>query len=62
MSKGYTVERPPSMLIDGKPYSYHKVWYVHLDGSPVGPAFKTKAEATYHLHHHYLELDSPQAR
>ena len=54
MAQGYTVQRPVSMTIEGKPHAYHKVWYAHLDGAPVGAAFQTKAEATYELNHHYL--------
>ena len=50
----FTVERPVAVMSEGKVLGRHKVWYIHLGGHPVGPAFNTKAEATFYLHHHYL--------
>lgn len=49
----YSVQRPVSMLLEGKPFAYHKEWSVFLGDAPVGPSFKTKAEATYYMLHHY---------
>ena len=54
MEEHYTVGKEVSMLVEGKPFAYHGGWRVFLGDAPVGPAFGTKAEATYYMHHHYL--------
>lgn len=55
MAGKYEVKRPVSMWVDGKPFAYHKEWWVHLDGAPIGRPFTTKAEAAFELNHYYLD-------